>query len=142
MPNQTPHNLTPQAADTLLKTDSRALLVDIRSTMEYLFVGHPVGSIHIPWTDEPGWTANPNFITDIRKLSLGGNSPTNEADCPPIILICRSGQRSHEAGCTLLKAGLKNIHHIEEGFEGSLNDQHQRGMINGWRYAGLPWEQC
>ena len=143
--NQSLQNLTPQAAHTLLQTDSRALLVDIRSTMEYLFVGHPTGSVHIPWTDEPGWTANPNFITDIRKLSLGGNSPTHDTQdtqCPPIILICRSGQRSQEAGCALIEAGLKNIHHIDEGFEGNLNDQHQRSTLNGWRYANLPWEQC
>jgi rhodanese-related sulfurtransferase len=142
MTQPVPHNLTPQQAYTLLQNDSRALLVDIRSSMEYLFVGHPVGAVHIPWTDEPNWTANPNFITDIRKLSLGGNAAVDEVDCPPIILICRSGQRSLEAGSALLESGFKNIHHVDEGFEGSLNDQHQRSTLNGWRFHGLPWEQC
>jgi len=142
MSDQNLKDLTPQQAHALLQQDSRALLVDIRSTMEYLFVGHPVGAIHIPWVDEPGWTANPNFITDIRKLSLGGNIPTDTEECPPIILICRSGQRTVEAGTALLAAGLNNILHIGEGFEGGLNDQHQRSTLGGWRYHGLPWEQC
>ena len=41
-----------QARDLLLK-DPRAVLIDVRSSMEYLFVGHPQGSIHVPWIDEP-----------------------------------------------------------------------------------------
>jgi hypothetical protein len=28
------------------------------------------------------------------------------------------------------------------GFEGELNDQHQRNSLAGWRFNGLPWEQC
>ena len=34
----------------------------------------------------------------------------------PVVLICRSGNRSQEAGEALERAG--------------------------WRFAGLPWEQC
>ena len=136
-----PKNLAPDQACELLQADSRALLIDIRSTMEYLFVGHPVGAVHIPWVDEPGWKANPNFITDVRKLSLGANEEQTD-HCPPIILICRSGQRSLEAGKALLEAGFNNISHIAEGFEGNLNEQHQRSTLNGWRARGLPWEQC
>ncbi|MEL6710951.1 MAG: rhodanese-like domain-containing protein [Pseudomonadota bacterium] len=138
---KTVKDLSPDEAYQLLQADSRALLVDVRSTMEYLFVGHPVGAVHIPWIDEPGWKANPDFITDVRKLSLGANEEQTDA-CPPIILICRSGQRSQEAGKALLAAGFSNISHVEEGFEGKLNEQHQRSTLNGWRFRGLPWEQC
>lgn len=141
MSSQTPENLSPQQAYDLLQTDSHARLVDVRSTMEYLFVGHPVGAVHIPWIDEPGWKANPDFIADVRKLSLSANKEQTDDD-PPIILICRSGQRSLAAGQALLAAGFSNISHIDEGFEGKLNDQHQRNTLNGWRSRGLPWEQC
>lgn len=141
MPSKTPEDLSPKQAYDLLQTDNRALLIDVRSTMEYLFVGHPVGAVHIPWIDEPGWKANPNFITDVRKLSLGANEEQT-GRCPPIILICRSGQRSLEAGKALLEAGFNNISHIDEGFEGQLNEQHQRSTLTGWRSRGLPWEQC
>lgn len=141
MSSQTPENLSPQQAYDLLQTDSHARLVDVRSTMEYLFVGHPVGAVHIPWIDEPGWKANPDFIADVHKLSLSANKEQTD-DGPPIILICRSGQRSLAAGQALLAAGFSNISHIDEGFEGKLNDQHQRNTLNGWRSRGLPWEQC
>ena len=67
-----PHSLTPQQAAKMMDDDPRTVLVDIRSSMEYLFVGHPKGAVHIPWIDEPDWTVNPHFVTDIRKLLLGG----------------------------------------------------------------------
>lgn len=134
--------ITPAEAAAMINADSRCLLVDIRSSMEYLFVGHPVGAVHIPWIDEPDWVVNPHFTTEVRKLILGGAVCEEDSGCAPIILICRSGVRSKEAGEQLLQAGLQNIFHIDEGFEGSLDDHHQRSTIGGWRFRGLPWEQC
>lgn len=134
--------LSPKAAWELMQMDKRALLVDIRSSMEFLFVGHPVGAVHIPWIDEPDWEVNPHFVADIRKLVLGGVVCDSEEGCAPIILICRSGKRSKEAGDLLVKEGLSRVYHVDEGFEGDLNDRHQRSTLNGWRFHGLPWEQC
>ena len=134
--------LSPKAAWDMIQQDPRALLIDIRSSMEFLFVGHPVGAVHIPWIDEPDWDINPHFTADIRKLMLGGVVCDTEEGCAPILLICRSGKRSKEAGEQLLKDGLKRVYHIDEGFEGELNDHHQRSTLNGWRFHGLPWEQC
>jgi hypothetical protein len=31
---------------------------------------------------------------------------------------------------------------VLHGFEGELDDHHHRGALNGWRFEGLPWEQC
>ncbi len=137
-----PVALSPQQAWELLQQDPRSVLVDIRSTMEYLFVGHPKGAVHIPWIDEPDWEVNPNFVTEIRKLMLGGVACANDSGCAPVILICRSGKRSLEAGRALLDAGLKNIYHVDEGFEGELDEEHHRSTLGGWRFHGLPWEQC
>ena len=136
------HDISPKSAAQLLHDDPRAILVDIRSSMEYLFVGHPVGAVHLPWIDEPDWEINPHFVPEVRKLMLGGAVCDVEDGCAPIVLICRSGKRSLEAGKVLLAAGLSNIFHIDEGFEGELNDVHQRSSIGGWRFHGLPWEQC
>ena len=136
------HDISPKSAAQLLHDDPRAILVDIRSSMEYLFVGHPVGAVHLPWIDEPDWEINPHFVAEVRKLMLGGAVCDIEDGCAPIVLICRSGKRSLEAGKVLLAAGLSNIFHIDEGFEGELNDAHQRSSIGGWRFHGLPWEQC
>lgn len=137
--NQLNH-LTPQEAFDIVQHDSRVLFIDIRSNMEFLFVGHPKGAIHVPWIDEPDWTINKNFVKDIRQLMLGGVSHGHGS--PPIVLICRSGKRSTEAGEALIKAGIKNVCHITEGFEGDLDESHHRGAIGGWRFRGLPWEQC
>jgi rhodanese-related sulfurtransferase len=136
------HDISPKSAAQLLHDDPRAILVDIRSSMEYLFVGHPVGAVHLPWIDEPDWEINPHFVAEVRKLMLGGAVCDVEDGCAPIVLICRSGKRSLEAGKVLLEAGLSNIFHIDEGFEGELNEHHQRSSVGGWRFHGLPWEQC
>jgi rhodanese-related sulfurtransferase len=137
-----PHSLTSQQAAKMMEDDPRTVLVDIRSSMEFLFVGHPKGAVHIPWIDEPDWTINPHFVTDIRKLLLGGTVCTIDEGCAPVILICRSGKRSLEAGKALLEAGFVRVYHIDEGFEGELDENHQRSTVGGWRFHGLPWEQC
>lgn len=136
------HEISPKAAWQLIQDDPRAVLIDIRSSMEYLFVGHAVGSVHIPWIDEPDWEINPHFEIEVRKLMLGGAVCDQEEGCAPIILICRSGKRSKDAGHCLIDAGLTHVFHIDEGFEGELNEQHQRSTVGGWRFHGLPWEQC
>jgi len=144
MNTQTDHidSISAQQAWDMLQHNAKAILVDIRSSMEYLFVGHPVGAVHVAWIDEPEWIVNPDFVTEIRKLMLGGVVCEPGEACAPIILICRSGKRSREAALALINAGLENVYHIDEGFEGELNEHHQRSTQGGWRYRGLPWEQC
>jgi rhodanese-related sulfurtransferase len=105
------------------------VLVDIRSSMEFLFVGHPSGAVHIAWIDEPDWTVNPHFVTDIRKLLLGGVSCDEGKGCAPVILICRSGKRSLEAGRVLLANGLPRVYHVDEGFEGELDEHRARVVV-------------
>lgn len=134
-------SLTPQQAWDLLQAHPNAVLIDVRSEMEFLFVGHPTGAVHVPWIDEPTWKINPNFVTEVRKVILGGISQ-EKGGSVPILLICRSGKRSLEAGETLIRDGLTEIYNITEGFEGELDNEHHRSSIGGWRFAGLPWEQC
>lgn len=134
-------SLTPGEAWEICQQDARALLIDVRSSMEHLFVGHPVGAVHVPWIDEPEWVVNPHFVTDIRKLILGGVVGDDDSSVP-IVLICRSGKRSREAGQLLIDAGIHNVHNIDEGFEGELDDEHHRSTTGGWRYHNLPWQQC
>lgn len=135
-------DLSPKQAWQLMQDDPRAILVDIRSTMEYLFVGHPVGAVHVPWIDEPDWEQNPDFVLEIRKLMLGGKVCLEEEGCSPIILICRSGKRTREAGKLLLESGFGNVLHVDVGFEGDRDEEHHRSTLGGWRFHGLPWEQC
>ena len=125
-----------------IQDNPKCLLVDVRSHMEFLFIGHPVGAINVPWIDEPDWNINPNFVREIKQLMLGGLAHFPGGQNVPVLLICRSGKRSKEAGELLLKEGINNVYNIEDGFEGELDDQHHRSTLGGWRFAGLPWEQC
>jgi rhodanese-related sulfurtransferase len=111
--------------------------------MEFLFIGHPVGSVNIPWIDEPDWNINPDFVRELRQLVLGGLSHDESGSHDiPVLLICRSGKRSREAGELLLQNGFHRVYNIRDGFEGERDEQHHRSTLGGWRFAGLPWEQC
>lgn len=125
-------HLTPRQAFDFLAANPQAVLVDCRSEMEYLFVGHPVGALHVAWNDGPDWEINPHFLGQVRKVASMNR---------PVLLICRSGQRSVEAGDALELAGFAEVYNVLEGFEGPLDEQHHRNAIAGWRKAGLPWEQ-
>jgi hypothetical protein len=125
-------NLKPQQAFDFLQANPEAILIDCRSEVEFLFVGHPVGAVHIAWSEAPDWDINPDFARQVR----------NEADeNKPVLLICRSGTRSIAAAKVLEEAGFKQVINVLEGFEGDRDENHHRGNSGGWRFHGLPWEQ-
>jgi rhodanese-related sulfurtransferase len=136
-------DLSPIAAYQYLQDHpEKSILVDIRSSMEYLFVGHPVGSIHIAWIDEPDWDVNPNFISDVERLLTGRFKTLDPKTETSVVLCCRSGKRTLDAGAALLAAGYQSVFHVNEGFEGERDEHHHRSTLGGWRFHGLPWEQC
>ncbi len=126
-------HLTPKEAFEFLKQTPDAVFVDCRSEMEFLFVGHPKGAILVPWNDGPNWDVNPEFVAHVKKATSVNR---------PVILICRSGNRSLDAGHALEEAGVTKIYNVLHGFEGELDTDHQRGASTGWRFESLPWEQC
>lgn len=134
--------ISPKQAWEMIQRESNVVFVDVRSEMEFLFIGHPVGAVNIPWIEEPDWEINPHFVRDIRKLILGGVICNDDSQCAPIVLICRSGKRSAEAGHLLIEQNFNRVYNIDTGFEGELDDTHHRSSLEGWRFDGLPWEQC
>ncbi len=132
--------ISPGAAWDLLQSNTSAVLIDVRSDMEYLMVGHPKGAIHISWIDWPDWTVNQNFVAEVRKVMLG-RTAEHEKNAP-VLLICRSANRSADAAELLVKEGFHNVYVVEGGFEGPLDDEHHRSTLSGWRFENLPWEQC
>ena len=125
-------HLKPNETQQFLEQNAQAVLIDCRSEMEYLFVGHPVGAHHVAWNDVPDWEINPHFVGQVRKIASMNR---------PVVVICRSGQRSIGAGQMLEQAGFGEVYNVLDGFEGPLDDEHHRNTIGGWRKAGLPWEQ-
>lgn len=126
-------NLDPRQAWDLLQNNSDAVLVDVRTKVEHSFVGHPPGAISIPWKESPDWQLNPQFIAEVKKLVVDRNAP--------VLLLCRSGQRSLDAAKALEEAGYQLLINIVDGFEGPLDEYKHRGNLGGWRFQGLPWEQ-
>ena len=124
----------PKKAFERLQVNTDTVLIDVRCEAENKFVGRPLNCIFVPWLDDPDWTPHPeDFIAAIQRF-----------DCQldtEIILICRSGCRSTDAGHYLIKQGFTNVAYVVSGFEGDLDENNQRGNFNGWRHDGMPWEQ-
>lgn len=145
-------NLDPRGAYDFLLANRDAAFIDCRSESEYYLVGHPVlpgvrqdGQIDLQgeaaWRPEnicysDDFSAEPNdqFVHQSARF-IGPNRSR------PVVIICRSGRRSVAAAKDLLAFGYLDVTNVLYGFEGELNEKDQRGLLNGWRYDGLPWEQ-
>jgi rhodanese-related sulfurtransferase len=117
--------VTPAEAQRLRESEA-AQIVDVRTPPEYTQVGHVPGTPLVVWPRAGEPDALAEFVGQIR----GKYDPSQ-----PLLLLCRSGARSHYAAHLLAHNGFTRAYNILEGFEG------QHGAGNGWRAAGLPWEQ-
>jgi rhodanese-related sulfurtransferase len=132
-----------------LKLDNpdRVVLIDVRSRMEVGLVGQPENvDIHVPWLDTAtplrwddaidGWamSANPSFAAEVRRRLDRLGVPADA----PLLLLCRSGERSARAADALAALGYAQTISVVDGFEGDVGAEGRR-TINGWKNAGLPW---
>jgi rhodanese-related sulfurtransferase len=127
-------HFSPRQAWEYLQQHPDTVFLDVRTEMEYLYVGHPPGVRHVAWVEYP------DFVADAARFVAAVESEGITRD-DTIMLICRSGKRSRDAGAALEAAGFTRLLHVDEGFEGDLDDNNHRNTINGWRAAGLPWAQ-
>lgn len=128
-------HLVPQEAYAYLQQHAEALFVDVRMELEYLYVGHPPGAVHIAWYEYPEMQPDSErFVAQVRR-EVGGDLNR------PLVLLCRSGTRTVAAGEALEAAGFREVVNVLHGFEGDPDEHFQRGKRNGWRHDGLPWEQ-
>lgn len=126
-------NLDPKQCWELLQSNTSAVLIDVRTKMEHAFVGHPPGAVHVAWKEAPDWQLNSNFVDTVKQVVPDASVP--------VLLLCRSGQRSLEAAQALEQAGYRQLVNIVDGFEGPLDANKHRNSQAGWRFSGLPWEQ-
>ncbi len=127
--------LTLDEAWNLLSEEPDAVLIDVRTSAEWSFVGVPhLVELHkaprfVEWNRFPGGNANPDFLAQASQGLAPGQ---------PILLLCRSGARSLAAAKALGKIGFANTYNIADGFEGELDENdHRHG---GWK-EHLPWRQ-
>ncbi|MCC6202587.1 MAG: rhodanese-like domain-containing protein [Gammaproteobacteria bacterium] len=133
-------SINPEEALQLLRERADAVLLDVRSRVEFDYVGHPPDAVHVAWAEHPTWRPNPQqFVTQAKAAlaKLGGTAP----EVRPILTLCRSGGRSLAAAQALAAAGFGELYNITEGFEGERDADGHRNTINGWRQRGLPWIQ-
>lgn len=125
--------VTPQEAFDLLQQQPAVKLVDVRTRAEWEWVGKVPGALLIEWNTWPGGQPNPAFLEELRR-----EIPDVQT---PVMFICRSGGRSHNAAAVAARAGYGLSFNVLQGFEGDKNDKGQRNTLGGWRAAGLPWTQ-
>jgi rhodanese-related sulfurtransferase len=98
-------------------------MIDVRTPEEFRAVGLPKMAVKVPLSRPD------RFVSAVRKVA----DPHE-----PLLVICRSGNRSAAAVNMLAKAGYKNAYTVVDGFEGDRGSDGRR-TVNGWKKAGLPW---
>ncbi len=124
--------LLPKEAYELIQSAPGAKLVDVRSRAEIDWVGKIPGAVEVEWATYPGMRPNPHFIAQLEQVVEKESL---------VMFICRSGHRSHSSANAASQAGYADCYNVLEGFEGDKNNLNRRNTVNGWRLAGLPWEQ-
>lgn len=137
----------PEAYKMKSEGGAKVLFIDIRTKGEFQFLGTPtVIDQNIPYVeiDDPAswdkknnrYTMSPNsdFVGAVSALATHMNGGKND----PIILICRSGDRSSRAADLLQEAGYTKVYSVVDGFEGDMSPAGRRDL-NGWKNANLPW---
>jgi rhodanese-related sulfurtransferase len=145
--------LTPQQAYEIKKKDPTGVaFFDVRTRAEAVYVGMPTDvdalvpyvehqEIMTDWDDkrhmyklEPNQDFIPELERRLQEKGLTRNSP--------IILICRSGDRSSKAADRLQVAGYTKVYSVADGVEGDTargGPTDGQRVVNGWKNAQLPW---
>ncbi len=132
-------NVPPGKVWEALQNDPGAQLVDLRTDAEWNFVGVPdlisIGkqAVLVSWQTYPTMQHNAAFTDQLRDTGFTAQHH--------IYFICRSGQRSYAAAEAARAAGFPNVYNVADGFEGAVAAAGHRGVMAGWKAAGLPWRQ-
>lgn len=146
-------DLTASEAHEMQKK-GEAIIVDVRTTLEFIYTGHGEGFINIPAFE---WTYIPKSVEDrvksaefeLKTDKVKGHKEIQQLydakevfnknfvadvmkamkmrNTDSVILVCRSGPRSSAAANLLAKEGIK-AYNLENGF------------MFGWKEAKMPWD--
>jgi len=126
--------VTPAEAYTLLQTDPRVKLVDVRTNAERDWVGRVAvpepRQVAVQWATYPGGQPNPAFAAQLEAVA--GKDEV-------LLFLCRSGVRSRHSARVATENGFAQSYDILEGFEGDRDAEGHRKTVGGWCKAGLPW---
>lgn len=140
-------SIDPMEVFKIIKSDQNSVIVDVRTVEEFNFAGYIDLSqlkdsgnqlLMLPLKLYPEMNYNQKFQETLEGFLKNYFSSPSEVK---IFFICKTGGRSKEAATYFSNLGYKNCYNINNGFEGDLNEQNQRGKINGWKASNLPWRQ-
>jgi rhodanese-related sulfurtransferase len=137
--------VSPSEAFAILKSSADAVLVDVRTRAEWVFVGMadlsetPNAPLFLEWQAFPEMQVNTNFAADLFT-GLHGKTPSG------FYFLCRSGVRSlaaaHAVAAECDVRGMSaDCVNIIGGFEGDPDMSGHRGRVNGWKAEDLAWHQ-
>jgi rhodanese-related sulfurtransferase len=109
--------VTVQQAEALRKDGTRIL--DVRRSEEWRETGIVPGSILVTAFDAEG-RLNSAFLQSVQQQT---------DSTQPLMLICRSGNRSAKISTLLQQAGYTHLYNVAGG-------------IRAWQSEGLPVERC
>ena len=136
-----------------MQKNGEAVIIDVRTTLEFIYTGHGEGFINIPafeWTYEPKsletrvnsaeYEVKNNMVKDhVAAMKLyNAKEVINKnfisdvmkamkmRNVDKVILVCRSGPRSKAAANMLAREGI-TAYNLEDGF------------IFGWKAEKMPW---
>jgi rhodanese-related sulfurtransferase len=124
-----------------LASDPDAVLVDVRTNVEWQLIGKPdLSSLHkepvyVQWVTMEGM--NPNFVEEL-KMALARAGATRDSQ---IFFLCQSGGRSKMSAMQCTEQGYSRCYNVADGFEGGLDENKHRNSVDGWKFTGLPWAQ-
>ncbi|WP_425090600.1 rhodanese-like domain-containing protein [Tropicimonas sp. S265A] len=130
--------MTAEETARFLSQTPEAIMIDVRTRQEIDETGLAEGTdalipLAIP-DARKGSVLNPDFFPGIVKLANDRRLRPDQ----PIVLICRSGNRSAHAANALAEMGFTQVYTVTDGYEGDRSALGQR-TVNGWKNAGLPW---
>ena len=138
--------LTAKEAYERWRADPQQVTVlDVRTTEEYIFVGHAPMARNVPLMSQTyTWNAdkerfemrpNPNFVAQVMEFA----GPSDV-----ILVMCRSGGRSALGVNLLAEASYSKVYQIVDGMEGDAIEDPEnvfqgKHLKNGWKNSGNPW---
>ena len=91
-----------------MQKNTNALVIDIRTEKEWETTGIIPDSHKLQFFSSKGKYDEKQWLTSLKKLKTSNDQP--------VILVCRSGNRSEMVGNLLSnKLNMKNIYHLSEG---------------------------
>jgi rhodanese-related sulfurtransferase len=100
-----------------MQQNKNALIVDIRTEAEWQTSGVIANSHKLQSFDSQGNFDQEKWLADLNKMK---SSPDQ-----PVILVCRSGNRSEKVGSLLTQnLGINNVYHLSGGLQSWLKTNH------------------